>query len=190
MTMRLLPAAALRSSVPVLFAFASVVALACSSSEPPASVDPTGSCRAMASACHPYDKLSDIGHECHELGHAGDDTACAPRKDECLAACPPRDAGSHTGTDDAGAEHDAAPEDASATADACDAYCACVGATCAAQDGYPFATPASCAAECAKFSLAERTCWSKMCASAQGGGGNKEHLCEHAWGEFGLDECD
>jgi len=37
-------------------------------------------------ACHPYDKESAIGHECHELGHEGKDSAGGPRQAECLAA--------------------------------------------------------------------------------------------------------
>src|SRR5688572_7543944 len=69
------------------------VAAACSTSPPSSPPAYTGSCRQLARQCHPYDKGAGIGHDCHELGHNGDDSKCGPRKDECLAACPPTDGG-------------------------------------------------------------------------------------------------
>lgn len=173
-----------------------IVVVACSSSSgsEPAPVDPAGSCSAIASACHPYDKESLLGHECHELGHSSTDATCAPRKAECLAACPPREAGAKPvdggGSDpEAGADggtdggSDAAPDTL------CTDYCTCLADTCAALAGYPFAAAGSCAAHCSALSAPERACWPKWCSDAKASTSNQVHLCEHAWGMYDLDEC-
>lgn len=172
-----------------------LVVAACSSSSDsdPAPVDPSGSCGAIASACHPYDKETAIGHECHELGHSSTDATCAPRRAECLAACPPRDAGPKPAAD--GGDTDAATEGgADGGADAapdpfCTDYCACLADTCTAIAGYPFAAAGSCATHCAALSAAEKACWPKFCNDAKASMNNKDHLCEHAWGAHDLDEC-
>jgi len=54
--------------------------------------------------------------------------------------------------------------------------------------GYPFADAAACLAVCAGYSKEEVTCWTKWCEDAKQST-SKEHLCQHAWGAFGLDEC-
>ncbi len=161
-----------------------------SSSDPP---DVAGSCRAIAGACHRYDQGGGLAHECHELGHAGDDAACGPKKDECLAACPPVEAGADAGQDGSSASDGGADGGPSADADAgdpCATYCQCMQDTCSTQAGYPFATPADCASACAQQAAEERACWPVWCAQAKSATTTKAHLCEHAWGKFGLDECD
>jgi hypothetical protein len=155
------------ASLIVALAFAAPMATAgaaCSSSTP--SADPTGSCREIARACHPHDTGSGIAHECHELGHDGNDALCAPRRDECLAACPPREAGS-----DAGAE---TPEEDAATdapgdveQDPCPAHCACMVETCSSQPGYPCADESQCLAACAAHTSEQKECWPKFCARAK-----------------------
>jgi hypothetical protein len=159
-----------------------------SSSTPPA--DPTGTCRAIAGACHRYDKGGGFPHECHEIGHAGDDNACAPKKDACLAACPPLpDAGNpaDAGSGEVDADTDAADAQ---PVDVCVAYCDCMGTTCSSQTGYPYAAADSCMTACHQFDPGEKKCWPNFCAEASQGGPTKDHLCEHGWGKFGLDECE
>jgi hypothetical protein len=166
--------------------------VACSSDDPPA-VDPTGSCGELASRCHPYDKLSTIGHDCHELGHEGDDDACAPRKAECLAACPPIEGGASHPLDastDGYVDPDAAPVEAGPdSGDICAPYCECLTDTCASQSGYPFSGVADCVSQCGPLSVEEKDCLPKWCEQAKTLS-DKVHVCEHAWGKFGLDECD
>jgi hypothetical protein len=184
----------MRRGVFVLVTFAAaIVFAACSTSSDSSSgapADVTGSCAVLASQCHPYDKETAIGHECHELGHDGTDSACAVRKAECIAACPLREAGPTPTTDasvdpEGGAEGgaDAAPDTF------CADYCTCLTDTCATVAEYPFAAAGSCEAHCAVLSAAERACWPKFCADAKASTTNKVHLCEHAWGKLGLDEC-
>jgi hypothetical protein len=168
------------------------LALACGSSKSDPPVDHTGSCRAIAGACHRYDQGGGLPHECHELGHAGDDAACGPRKDACIAACPPVEAGADASHDDAStpdAGGDGSTSDVDA-GDPCVAYCQCMADTCSTQAGYPFANPADCATACAQQAPEERACWPQWCAQAKSADATKTHLCEHAWGKFGLDECE
>lgn len=181
-----------RAALLFMTAAVAVVFGACSTSTGSSSgapVDVTGSCAAIATRCHPYDKESAIGHECHDLGHDGTDTTCAPRKAECLAACPEREAGPKPPPVDAAvvdggdAAADAAPDTF------CADYCTCLADTCAAIAGYPFAAAGSCASHCAVLSAEEKACWPKFCADAKTSTSNKMHLCEHAWGSLGLDEC-
>jgi hypothetical protein len=177
------------TALPLTLVFA---ALACSEDDPP---DPTGSCGELASRCHPYDKRTAIGHECHELGHAGDDKACAPRRAECLAACPDLpdiDANTSHPTDDGGSSTDApASSDAPAVdaGDICTPYCECLLPTCSSQTGFPFASVDACKTQCATLGTAEKVCWPKWCEKAKTLT-NKTHTCEHAWGKLGLDECE
>lgn len=59
-------------------------------------------CTLIGSRCHPYDdEDGGVGHQCHELGHAGTATMCAARQAECLAACPVVDAGDAATANDA-----------------------------------------------------------------------------------------
>jgi len=44
-------------------------------------------CGQLASACH--SDPSELGVECHDLGHAGDEAACEARHVECLGRCTP-----------------------------------------------------------------------------------------------------
>lgn len=70
----------------------------------------------------------------------------------------------------------------------CLAYCECMSATCVDIPGYPWGDDAGCLAACASYEEPELTCWIMWCAEAMEGT-LVVHLCEHAWGEFGLDEC-
>jgi len=172
----------------VVFAALAVVVACGSSSSTEAPVEVTGACRAIASACHRYDEGAGVAHECHELGHdANDDAVCAKRRDACLAACPPL---ASSGARDAGTPRD--PRDASegdAGADPCVAYCECLGTTCAALPGYPFATPSDCMGACRALDAERSACFPKFCALARKGV-SAAHNCEHSWGKFGLDECE
>jgi hypothetical protein len=51
-------------------------------------------CEEMGHLCHDLDMGADAGlaHECHDVGHAGDEDACGVIYDECVALCAP-DAG-------------------------------------------------------------------------------------------------
>jgi hypothetical protein len=52
-------------------------------------------CTLIANRCHRYDKISELGHQCHEVGHEGaDPVACTEMKGRCLAECPQTDGGS------------------------------------------------------------------------------------------------
>lgn len=175
------------------FAAAGGLALlaACSSSSSDPAADVAGACNAIASACHAYDTGAGIGAECHDLGHAGDDAKCAPRRAECLAACPETDGGygGHGGHGEDAGNGGAADAGADAAADPmCVELCTCLDATCKAQQGYPFGAEGSCLAACAKLSAEAKECYPKWCAKAKSSGGG--HDCEHAWGKFGLVECD
>lgn len=57
-------------------------------------------CEEIGHLCHDFDNGdSGLGHECHEVGHAGDEAACLAIQDDCVALCG-GDAGHHE--DDAG----------------------------------------------------------------------------------------
>jgi hypothetical protein len=72
---------------------------------------------------------------------------------------------------------------------ACADHCACMTVTCSAYPDYPYRSEQACNDACDGFSTDELACWSMWCTEAVGGGGAQEHLCEHAWGAFGLGEC-
>lgn len=142
--------------------------------------DTAGACDAIASACHAVGDGGGLPRECHDLGHAGDDVACAEKKDDCLAACPKGQA--TPATSDGGSDADVSSPDPE-----CDAYCRCLAGACAAIDGYPFAAPGSCSAACSAQSPAERACYPRWCAKAESS--RAKHDCEHAWGGAGVTEC-
>jgi hypothetical protein len=171
---------------------------ACSSENKDPPPDPTGSCAVLASRCHKYDKVSQLGHDCHELGHAGNDNACFPKKAECLAGCPETDGGSSTHPpDDSGASpSDSGLDGSQPTSDggggdgpSCEAHCMCLMQTCATEMGYPFPTAEQCKTTCNGWTAEEKICLPKWCIKAKDVA-NKTHLCEHAWGKLGTDECE
>jgi hypothetical protein len=171
-------------------------AAACSSEGSGGSAVIPGSCGTLASRCHPYDKVSAIGKECHDLGHDGDDAKCSPRHDECLAACPPTEAGtahpSDASVEDASIPDGSAPDGSGSAPDAgdvCTPFCECMTSTCATTAGYPFTGTPDCVAKCPLTDSALRTCLPKWRERAKTLS-NKTHTCEHAWGKFGLDECE
>lgn len=174
---------ALRFSFAVgLFGVALSCAIACSSSDDDTSAnDYAGSCKLLASRCHPVQTA--LGKECHDLGHDGNDSACGPRKAECLAECPEgiddHDSGTHgdaSSTTDAST--DAATDAADAGPTACALYCTCMVATCKDEASYPYDDEADCLATCAGFAADGRTCVASACEKAKTG--DKAHECEHA----------
>jgi uncharacterized repeat protein (TIGR04052 family) len=48
---------------------------------------PVDACTDLGSSCHVVDPGSGPLHECHELGHAGDQLACAEERGACVTAC-------------------------------------------------------------------------------------------------------
>lgn len=160
-----------------------LVLLACSSSSTtPKSQDFAGSCDLLASRCH--DVSTALGAECHDLGHAGDDAKCGPRRSECLAECPEGAGKDASAPVDAGSDvhHDGGSDvDSAAPPGPCEAYCACMTATCASEPGYPFADEAACLAACAGFSADDRACYTDHCEDAKTAA-DKKHDCDHAAG--------
>jgi hypothetical protein len=71
----------------------------------------------------------------------------------------------------------------------CGNYCATMQATCASYTGYPFATAGSCDTACNAFTAPERACWTYFANLARDMTSNREHNCQHAWGDHDLDEC-
>lgn len=175
--MKLRMALALASSAALAFVFA----CSSSTSSTPSTASFAGSCRELASRCHPV--KSALGTECHDLGHDGDDAKCGPRRAECLAECPEADAAAGHGHGDDDHDNDQDAGDDASTADAggpsaaCKAYCACMTATCTTA----FADEPACLAKCATFSEADRECFGGHCEAAKTAA-DKEHDCEHASG--------
>lgn len=164
-------------------AIAAAVLFACSSSSSSPEGDAfAGSCELLATRCH--DSATELGTECHELGHAGDDTACGPRKDECLTECPESSAGEQQDSGEVGSKDGGA--DARTEATACEAYCACMVATCTEEPSYPFDDEAACLAACEDFSESDLACYAAACEAATKKK-DKEHDCEHA---SGTSHCD
>jgi len=50
--------------------------------------DGAAKCDELGELCHPV--MTDLGQECHELGHAGDPDVCTERYDECVEECSPK----------------------------------------------------------------------------------------------------
>jgi len=48
---------------------------------------PASACDGLGSNCHVVDAGSAAAHECHELGHAGDEAACAAGRAACIDTC-------------------------------------------------------------------------------------------------------
>lgn len=71
----------------------------------------------------------------------------------------------------------------------CEAYCGCVVPTCETEPGYPFADETACFDFCAERTAEELSCWMGFCDAVATSPGLELHLCEHAWGELGLNEC-
>jgi hypothetical protein len=168
----------LRLAIPAAL-IAVVVACNSSSTSRSPSPDYTGSCEALAKQCHGV--KTPLGDECHDLGHAGDDAKCGPRKAECLAGCPD-DAHGDGGHEDAASTDEDAGSDASADAsdgavDPCIAYCACMTTACSSV----FTDQSACLAACAGFSATNVTCFAASCEDAKTAA-DPAHDCEHASG--------
>lgn len=70
--------------------------------------------------------------------------------------------------------------------DRCQEYCSCLQKTCSEYTEHPFQDEESCLSACASYTMEELQCWHHFCSTNSA---KEEHLCEHAWGKFGLDEC-
>ncbi len=47
----------------------------------------TPACAGLGSACHVVAETSEAAHDCHELGHGGDELACAASRSSCVDTC-------------------------------------------------------------------------------------------------------
>jgi hypothetical protein len=63
---------------------------------------PPDLCDELGSLCHPYDTGSGPGHECHEIGHAGDLPACEAAEAMCRTVCSGDAGPAHGHDEDAG----------------------------------------------------------------------------------------
>lgn len=162
--------------------------------------DPNAACGEIVAACHPKDDGSDpMISECHELGHSGA-AECIEQEATCVAYCeaaPPvggtsggSSGSSTTGTEggSSGSTTGTGSDTSGGPSPACEGYCACMSETCQAIEGYPWGEDADCLEACAGYDEPQFTCWAMWCAEAMKGA-LVVHLCEHAWGKFGLDEC-
>jgi mono/diheme cytochrome c family protein len=85
---------------------------------------------------------------------------------------------------------DAGSGDAGAVSPMCTAWCACLDLRCSDYPEYPFATKEECHATCTARTATELTCWTDFCERIPMSSMSlRMHLCEHAWGGLGLDEC-
>jgi hypothetical protein len=80
------------------------------------------------------------------------------------------------------------PWEGGAPSAACVTHCECMTTTCAT--GSPYTTTKDCTDHCGRFTAAEMKCWSYFCTeAAKSSGSTKTHMCQHAWGTWGLEEC-
>jgi hypothetical protein len=99
------------------------------------------------------------------------------------------DGGAPDGATDAGTA-DAGAGDASAPSPMCTTWCGCLELRCSTYSENPFQTVDECHAACDMHSAAELSCWTDFCERIpMSSAGLRMHLCEHAWGALGLDEC-
>ncbi len=49
--------------------------------------DTADACEGLGSTCHPVDPGDGPLHECHEVGHSGDQAQCAEQRAECIQGC-------------------------------------------------------------------------------------------------------
>jgi len=69
----------------------------------------------------------------------------------------------------------------------CIEYCNCLQDICSAYAAEnPFQNKESCLSACDSYTSEELKCWQYFCSTNTA---KEEHLCEHAWGKFQLDEC-
>lgn len=94
-------------------------------------------------------------------------------------------------TDEGPAESsgDAGGESTTGASPECAAHCACMTEWCAGAAGNPWPDETSCLTACAAWDGAELACYGMWCEEIESNPGLADHLCEHAWGEFGLAEC-
>lgn len=167
-------------------------------------------CDQIIEVCHYKDDGTDPTiSACHGVAHEGGD--CLAQLDACVAYCnaaPPLGTGTSGGSSGgsgsgtasgsgtgssgtSGGSGSTGSTDSGSTSGGnagCAAYCTCMSGTCATEVGYPWADEAACLSACEQFTTAEMTCWDMWCYQASLGGA-VDHLCEHAWGANGLDEC-
>jgi len=172
-------------------------------------------CMALGVACgdngdEPF-KPADAGAETAE---PCDSDTCMQASDGCADSCSEADGGGagHAGTSSADAGTESGNGQAGAASDAgevpdaqeadqaadqaaeardtlCEDYCVCMDRTCFAYSGYPFSGLSQCMQFCAGWSAEERACFPSWCDEARNGSPFIQHVCEHAWGAYGLLEC-
>jgi hypothetical protein len=61
---------------------------------------------------------------------------------------------------------------------------------CQSTPGYRYPDRDHCLAACAAFTTEQLMCWSIWCEDVLTQPRIITHLCEHAWGQYALDECE
>jgi len=120
------------------------------------------------------------------MGCSGGESTAPPTTDDTGTAADTAVGG------DTGSATDTHPDpwDGGAPSAECVAHCECMKTTCASYADYPYTLDTDCTAHCGRFTAPELKCWSYWCTEAKKAtGSNKQHLCQHGWGTWGLEEC-
>jgi mono/diheme cytochrome c family protein len=71
----------------------------------------------------------------------------------------------------------------------CEAWCGCLLEFCAEIEDYPFDSLDACYSKCAATEASLLQCWSDFCSEIKEKPAEAPHLCDHAWGGLGDNEC-
>lgn len=96
--------------------------------------------------------------------------------------------GGETTADEGGSTGEGSTGDGVVSAECMD-HCDCLASECAEFEGYPFGSQEVCHEDCMGLSAEERSCYMMWCPQVSESPGIALYLCEHAWGELGLNEC-
>jgi hypothetical protein len=195
-----------------VFVFALGVGVACgggAADDGPA-LSNAEACEMIIEACHPKDDGRDpMINGCHTTAHDGGD--CTADFDACVAACndapsvypettgesgngstsaePTSDSADDGATSGTTSETTGSAESSTGAATQCDLHCDCMVEYCQEIPGNPYTSREDCMATCEAFDDAELACYGMWCQSIVGTPALADHLCEHAWGDFGTDKC-
>jgi hypothetical protein len=127
------------------------------------------------------------GEPCTEDAQCAEGLTCDLAHEEATCEVPHSDATPQSSSSggDGGAGGGAGGGD---PASDCELLCSCLEATCSSLEGYPYADTAACLTNCEAHTAEEVTCWGQFCDQAATSA-DPDHLCEHAWGDLGLEEC-